>query len=42
MRQLVVTFLDADHYNEAWEYESNGKVTTGTFYLTRVKQPTDK
>jgi hypothetical protein len=38
MRQLAITFVDADHHNEAWGYDSNGKIKTGTFYLTRVKQ----
>ncbi len=37
MRNLVVTFVDSDHHNETWGYESNGKVQTGTFYLTRAK-----
>ncbi len=37
MRQLVITFVDADHHNETWGYESNGKVEAGTMYLTRSK-----
>ncbi len=37
MKQLVLTFVDADHHNEEWGFESNGQVHTGTFYLTRVK-----
>ena len=37
MQQLVVTFVDADHHNEAWGYQSNGKVETAMFYLARVK-----
>ncbi len=38
MRRLLITFVDADHHNEEWGYDSNGKVHAGTFYLTRVKQ----
>ena len=38
MRRLAITFVDADHHNEAWGYDSNGKLETGTFYLTRVRQ----
>jgi YD repeat-containing protein len=37
MKQLTLTFVDADHHNETWSYDSNGKVTSGTFTLTRVK-----
>jgi hypothetical protein len=37
MRRLVITFVDADHHNEEWGYDSNGKVEAGTFYLTRIK-----
>ncbi len=37
MRQLVVTFVDADHHNETWGYGSNGKIQTHTFFLTRAK-----
>ncbi len=37
MRRLVLSFVDVDHHNEAWGYESNGKLETGMFYLTRVK-----
>jgi YD repeat-containing protein len=37
MRRLVITFVDADHHNEEWGYDSNGNVHAGTFYLTRVK-----
>jgi hypothetical protein len=39
MRRLAIIFVDSDHHNEAWGYESNGQIHTGTFYLTRVKQP---
>ncbi|HYK88977.1 MAG TPA: hypothetical protein VE398_09415 [Acidobacteriota bacterium] len=42
MRRLAVTLVDADHHNEAWGYDNSGKVETGTFYLTRVKQPSKK
>ena len=38
MRRLVITVVDADHHTEEWGYDSNGKVETGTFHLTRVKQ----
>jgi YD repeat-containing protein len=38
MRRLVVTFIDADHHNEEWGYDANGKIQAGTFYLTRVKR----
>lgn len=39
MRQLVITFVDADHHNETRGYDNNGKIEAGTFHLTRVKQP---
>jgi hypothetical protein len=39
MRQLAITFVDADHHNETWGFDNNGKIESGTFYLTRVKQP---
>jgi hypothetical protein len=42
MRSLAITFVDGDHHNEAWGYDRNGKVETGTFHLTRVKQPAKK
>ena len=38
MRTLAITFVDSDHHNEAWGYDTNGKLGTGIFYLTRVKQ----
>lgn len=38
MRQLVITFVDADHHNETWGYDNKGKIESGTFYLTRVKK----
>ena len=37
MKRLAVTFVDADHHNEEWSYDENGKVTAMTFMLTRVK-----
>ncbi len=39
MRQLVVDFVDADHHNETWGFDLKGKLQSGTFYLTRAKQP---
>jgi hypothetical protein len=39
MRQLTMTFVDADHHNETWGYDDNGKIQAAIFYLTRVKQP---
>lgn len=42
MRRLVVSFVDADHHNESWGYDNNGKVEVGTFYLTRVKPSAKK
>ncbi len=39
MRQLAVTFLNADHHDEAWGYVKDGKIQIGVFHLTRVKQP---
>lgn len=42
MRRLVITFVDADHHNETWGYDDNGKVGDGTFFMTRVKQPVKK
>jgi hypothetical protein len=41
MRRLAISFVDADHHNESWGYDGNGKVEVGTFYLTRMK-PTAK
>ncbi len=37
MARLVITALDADHHDEEWGYDLNGKVSAGTFHLTRVK-----
>ncbi len=43
MRELAVTFVDADHHNEAWGYgKAEGPLQTGMFYLTRVKASTTK
>ncbi len=39
MQSLMITYVDADHHNETWGYDDNGKVQSGTMYLTRVKQP---
>lgn len=41
MRQLVITFVDADHHNETWGYDDNGKLQAGTIHLTRT-QPSPK
>ena len=37
MRGLAITLVDADHHNEDWGYDANGKVETSTFYMTRTK-----
>ncbi len=42
MRRLVVAFVDPEHHNETWGFDSNGKVGEGTFFLTRVKPPAAK
>jgi YD repeat-containing protein len=39
MRQLTIDFVDADHHNETWGYDAKGKIQSGTFYMTRTKQP---
>ncbi len=36
MRQITVVFLDADHHDEEWGYDQNGKVSAGTFHFERV------
>lgn len=41
MRQLTITFVDADHHNETWGSDDKGKVNSVTFYMTRVR-PTQK
>ena len=38
MKQLTITFVDADHHNETWGYDNKGKLESGTMYLTRAKQ----
>jgi len=40
MRSLAITLVDADHHNEDWGYDMGGKISTGTFYLIRVKTAT--
>jgi hypothetical protein len=42
MRQLAITFVDADHHNETWGFDINGKIQSSTFFLTRVKTPAKK
>jgi hypothetical protein len=37
MRQLVISFIDADHHDETWGYDMNGKVQPATFSMTRTK-----
>ena len=38
MRRLVITFVDADHHDEAWTYQQNGHDTPATvFHFTRKK-----
>ncbi len=37
MRQITVVFVDADHHDEEWGYDQNGKVLAGTFHFERVK-----
>ena len=36
MSRLVVTFVDPDHHDEEWGYDMNGKLSSGTFHLTRA------
>ena len=38
MKQLVIDFVDADHHNEVWGFDSKGQVQSDTFYMTRVKE----
>ena len=40
MASLALTLVDADHHNEDWGYDMGGKISTGTFYLIRVKTAT--
>ncbi len=42
MRQLTIAFVDADHHNETWGYDSNGKVQSATFFMTRSRKPAPK
>jgi YD repeat-containing protein len=42
MRQLTITFVDAEHHNETWGYDSEGKVSSATFFMTRSKKPAAK
>ncbi|HPS78133.1 MAG TPA: hypothetical protein PLS53_08265 [Thermoanaerobaculaceae bacterium] len=37
MGHLAITFLDTDHHNEDWGFDLGGKISNGTFFLTRVK-----
>ncbi|MGD1148231.1 MAG: hypothetical protein ABR961_09820 [Thermoanaerobaculaceae bacterium] len=37
MGRLAITYVDADHHNEEWGFDLGGKISNGTFYLTRVK-----
>ena len=37
MRQLAITFVDANHHNETWGYDNQGKIVAATFNMTRVK-----
>jgi hypothetical protein len=37
MRRLVVTFQDADHFQQAWTARANGKDQTSDFVYTRKK-----
>ncbi len=36
MRKLDLSFVDADHHNETWTFDANGKLSTMTFYMTRI------
>ena len=42
MRQLAIAFVDADHHNETWGFDVNGKIQSSTFFMTRVKPPAKK
>lgn len=37
MGRLGITLVDADHHNEDWGYDQGGKISSGTFYMTRSK-----
>ncbi len=39
MRHLAITFIDADHHDEAWTYQDKGAAMPPTmFHFTRVKK----
>jgi len=38
MRRLEIVFSDADHHNEIWSFDNNGKIGATTFHLTRSGQ----
>jgi hypothetical protein len=37
MHDLVVTFVDPDHFTQAWTWSEKGKEGTETFHWSRVK-----
>ena len=37
MGRLGIMVVDADHHNEDWGYDQGGKISSGTFYMTRAK-----
>lgn len=37
MQRLVIRFQDADHMTQDWTWKADGKETTTTFHLQRVK-----
>ena len=41
MRRLVITFVDADHHDEEWGFDTGGQIHAGVFHMTRV-QPAAK
>ncbi len=40
MARLAITLVDADHHDEEWGYDLGGKISSGTFHLTRAKTAT--
>jgi hypothetical protein len=39
MRHISLTFVDADHHDEAWTYQDKGgAMPPGVFHFTRVKK----
>jgi hypothetical protein len=39
MRHIAITFIDADHHDEAWTFQTtNGAMPPGVFHFTRVKK----